>query len=89
MWRPVNDEDSPEGRIAAAASNLMLEMQERHLPDYADFRDRLRLFIERERLLTRLEERLLFFSDPYQDRNEEIHNRLREVNRELAPFLSR
>lgn len=58
------EEITPEGRVAAAARSIATKMSKdfsnRHahyqIPDYADFRDGLRIHIQRELLLARLEE---------------------------------
>lgn len=60
----IEHEDTPEGRIAAVAKSLCIQMadkrrdQHRALtePDYADFRDTLRPFIQRELLNARVDE---------------------------------
>lgn len=50
-------EATPEGRIAAAARSLMLKMGPfRNTPDYADFRDALGPYIEREILKAQFDE---------------------------------
>jgi len=60
----IDREESPAGRIAAVARSLCLhfEAERRRTgvgpsePDYADFRDVLRPFIERELILARIDE---------------------------------
>jgi hypothetical protein len=48
---------TPEDRIAAAARLIMVRMiGHRDVPDYADFRDLLRPYVEREILMGQLEE---------------------------------
>lgn len=51
-------EETPEGRIAAVARSLTIQMDEKYKrqPDYADFRDVLRPFIELELLRARVDE---------------------------------
>jgi len=60
----INHDDTPEGRIAAVCKSLMLQMENRHnktgvgpsVPDYADLRDVLKPFVERELLNARIDE---------------------------------
>jgi hypothetical protein len=54
----VHHEDTPEGRIAAVAKSLCIQMDKKlkREPDYADFRDVLRPFIKKEILNARIEE---------------------------------
>jgi len=60
----VHAEDTPEGRIAAVCKSLMTQMAEKYrkgrsgpsAPDYADFREVLRPFIQREILNARIDE---------------------------------
>jgi hypothetical protein len=49
---------TPEDRIAAVARTLTHKMYEEHsrLPDYADFRQALKPFIQREMVLARIDE---------------------------------
>jgi hypothetical protein len=53
------EEETPEGRIAAVARSLCLQMKQklnREQPDYADFRDVLRPFVQRELIRARIDE---------------------------------
>jgi hypothetical protein len=60
----IDHDATPEGRIAAVAKSLGIQMAESRRktgkgpsePDYADFRDVLRPFIQRELLLARIDE---------------------------------
>lgn len=60
----VHDDDTPEGRIAAVCKSLMLQMSDRHIktrsgpssPDYADLKEVLRPFVQRELLNARIDE---------------------------------
>ena len=54
----VHLDDTPEGRIAAVARSLCIQMQKKlkREPDYADFRDVLRPFLQRELLNARIDE---------------------------------
>jgi hypothetical protein len=60
----IRAEETPEGRIAAVARSLAIEIEERHArtgsgptePDYADYREALGPYIRRELLLARIEE---------------------------------
>ena len=54
----INAEATAEGRIAAVAKSLCYQMREKvkREPDYADFRDVLRPFIQREILMARADE---------------------------------
>jgi len=58
MKRRVLWETTPEARLAAAASNLVIDMSARlkHPPDFADYRDALQPYIAREILLARVAE---------------------------------
>jgi hypothetical protein len=60
----VNADSTPEGRLAAVARSLMIQMENNfrgtHVgpsePDYADFREALRPYVQRELLLARIDE---------------------------------
>lgn len=60
----INFDQTPEGRIAAVARSLCVQMAEKRKatgigpsePDYADFRDVLKPFIEREMINARIDE---------------------------------
>ncbi len=54
----VHHDDTPEGRIAAVARSLCIQMEKKSSrePDYADFRDVLRPFLQRELLNARIDE---------------------------------
>lgn len=54
----VHHDDTPEGRLAAVAKSLCLQMDDKfkRVPDYADFRDAMRAFVQREILNARIEE---------------------------------
>jgi hypothetical protein len=60
----IQHEDTPWGRVAAIARSLCIQMDEKYratqvgpsAPDYADFRDVLRPFIESELLKARIDE---------------------------------
>jgi hypothetical protein len=64
MLGRVHGDETPEGRLAAVARSLAVEMaNQQHQtgcgpsePDYADYRDALRPFIRRELLLARIDE---------------------------------
>ena len=53
-----DDQATAEGRIAAVAKSFLVQMRDKHRrdPDYADFRDVLRPFIQREMLRARIDE---------------------------------
>jgi hypothetical protein len=64
--RKNDNELTPEGRLAAVARELVVEMyhserlrrdglQYPNVPDYADFADRLRLYVRRELIQARLD----------------------------------
>lgn len=54
----VHHDETPEGRIAAVARSLCIQMEKKleRQPDYADFRDVLRPFLQRELLNARIDE---------------------------------
>jgi hypothetical protein len=54
----VHHDDTPEGRLAAVARSLAIQMEEKlnREPDYADYRDALRPFVRRELLNARIDE---------------------------------
>jgi hypothetical protein len=53
----VHHDDTPEGRIAAVARSLCVQMATKSRePDYADFRDVFRPFLQRELLNARIDE---------------------------------
>jgi hypothetical protein len=54
----INELATPEERIAAVAQSLCVQMRdkEKREPDYADFRDVLRPFIQKEILIARIAE---------------------------------
>jgi hypothetical protein len=60
----VRDMKTPEERLAAVARSLAIQMQDKLLdaeklkdvPDYADFRDKLRPYVRRELILARIDE---------------------------------
>ncbi len=53
----IREADTPEERLAAVAKSLVEQMERKdRVPDYADFRDALRPFVERELLLARIDE---------------------------------
>lgn len=93
MWRSVADEKTPEGRIAAAAANLMIEMRQtvKHEPDYADFRDRLKPYIERELITVRLRE--LARTEPgalsWEWRRAELRGQLEALERRIESIEGR
>jgi len=53
----IDYEPTPEGRLAVVARIAMTHVMEAHRePDYADFRDALKPFVERELILARIDE---------------------------------
>lgn len=54
----VHHDETPEGRIAAVTKSLCLQFERKfhREPDYADFRDVLRPFVQREILNARVDE---------------------------------
>ena len=54
----IHHDETPEGRIAAVARALCIQMEKKlqREPDYADFRDVLRPFLQRELLNVRVDE---------------------------------
>jgi hypothetical protein len=80
----THQEDTPEGRLAAVARSLMIKMEDRHNksrvgprePDYADFREALRPYVQRERVLAQIEEA----------RKTSVTARVKELASELAEW---
>jgi hypothetical protein len=81
-----NTEASPEGRLAAVARTLVMKMQNQKQgePDYADFRDALRPYVEREMLLARITEARHVASDCLTARVKQLAAELLEVNELIA-----
>ncbi|MGH9744735.1 MAG: hypothetical protein ACRD59_01325 [Candidatus Acidiferrales bacterium] len=80
----INHEDTPWGRLAAVARSLCLQMDKKHRatkrgpsqPDYADFREVFRPFIERELLRARIDE-------ARKTSGRVLTDRMRELEKEL------
>lgn len=76
----IEHEDTPEGRIAAVAKSLCIQMADKRRderraltePDYADFRDVLRPFIQREILTARIDEARKTLGSTLTDRVREL-----------------
>jgi len=99
----IDGEKTPEGRLAAVAMSVILQMQLRALedaacrscgriaalrqPDYADFRDAMRPFIERELLLARINEARSGNGKLLTSRIQELCADLAELNRQLPDAL--
>lgn len=82
----VGKEDTPEGRLAAVAQSLRIQMARKYRsrgnrgpqePDYADFCEALRPFVQRELVLARIQEARRESADL-------LTNRIRELAVELA-----
>lgn len=54
----IHEDQTAEGRIAAVAKSFLVQMRDKYKrdPDYADFRDVLRPFVQREMLRARIDE---------------------------------
>lgn len=77
----IEYEATPEGRLAAVAKITLLRAAEaKRQPDYADFRDALRPFVERELILARIEEARKAAGIRLTDRVKELAKELAEVN---------
>jgi hypothetical protein len=80
----IQQEETPEARIGAAARSLVIKMRDEFNrtntgpcePDYADFREGLRPFIKRELLMARIEEARKYGA-------KFVTARVAELNREL------
>ena len=57
--------ETPEGRLAAVAKSLITQMRDKHKrdPDYADFRDVLKPFVQREIIRARIDEARKTYGD--------------------------
>ena len=82
----ITTEASPEGRLAAVARTLAMKMKDgqRGDPDYADFRDALRPYVQREILLARITEARHVASDCLTARVKQLAAELLEVNELIA-----
>jgi hypothetical protein len=88
-------ENTPEGRIAAVARALVLEMWETHVnkrfgpekPDMVDFREAFRPFIKRELLMARIEEARTLSGRALTGRIKELAAELEEVNKSIPAEL--
>jgi len=77
----IEHEPTPEGRLAAVAKTIMLRTAEaKRECDYADFRDALRPFVERELILARIDEARKAAGERLTDRVGELAMELIEVN---------
>lgn len=77
----IEREPTPEGRLAAVAKTIMLRaVEEKRECDYADFRDALRPFVERELVLARIDEARKSAGERLTDRVGELAMELIEVN---------
>lgn len=74
----IDSEATPEGRLAAVARSLALRLaKDKREPDYADYRDALRPFVQRELILARIEE-------ARKAHGVRLTNRIQELTMELA-----
>jgi hypothetical protein len=80
-------EQTPEGRIAAVAKSIAVRMRAdlRREPDYADYREALRPYIQRELLLARIAEARHSFGETLTVRMRELALQLEAINQELPP----
>lgn len=91
----LQHENSPEGRLAAVARALVLEMWDTHIhrqfgpekPDTHDFREALRPFVKIELLLARIEEARKLSGRVLTERVKELSQELVEARRGLPPGL--
>src|SRR5262245_58109249 len=87
----IASEKTPEGRLAAVAMSLARRMREAFLksgqgpgePDYADYRDALRPFVERELLLARIDEARNTHHKAISARMHELTVQLNKLNAQL------
>jgi len=91
----IKYDDSPEGRIAAVAITLCVNFEDNHNrtgigpkhPDYADFRDAMRPFIQREVLKARIDEARKTQSRIITDRVLELAKELAVVEAQIPKEL--
>lgn len=81
----IDQDATPEGRLAAVARSLAIRMAGRKKePDYADYRDALRPFVKRELLLARIEEARQSSGAVLTARVAELAKELDEVNSQIT-----
>jgi len=87
----TEQEKTPEGRLAAVAKSLAIRMETKYRqsgvgpsqPDYADYRDAFRPYLQRELLLARIEEARHTSAARITARVEELARELRECEKQL------
>jgi hypothetical protein len=88
----TEQEKTPEGRLAAVARSLAIRMEKKHRqsggvgprePDYADFRDAFRPYLQRELLLARIDEARHTNARAITARVEELARELRECEESI------
>jgi hypothetical protein len=87
----IQDEETPEGRLAAVAHSLAIQMQKCFAekcfgpsqPDFADYREALRPFVKRELIMVRIDEARKVSGRVLTERIRELAAELMEVNRTL------
>jgi hypothetical protein len=83
----IHNEGTPEGRLAAVAQSLRIQIQERYRvagcgpvePDYADFAKAFRPYIQRELLMARIDEARSISNKQLTVRMEELTVQLEEL----------
>lgn len=80
----IEREATPEARLAAVAKSLEVKMEgNRKRPDYADYRDALRPYIQRELILVKIEEARHAAGANLTARVRELAKELAEVNERI------
>jgi len=91
MHRIADRRNTPEERLAAVAANLRESFLARYShersgptePDYADFRDALRPYVQQELLFARIDERRKMCGDVVSSRMEVLQRELLEVQQQI------
>lgn len=87
----IASEPTPEGRLAALAFSIGVQMRdhEKKDPDYADFRDAMRPFVKRELILARLEDLRQTTGATLTLRTAELAKELLDLNKQIAEISDR
>lgn len=87
----ISSEPTPEGRLAAVSFSVAIQMRdhEKKEADYADYRDCMRPFVQRELILARLEELRKTTSAIMTIRVAELAKELAEVSAQIAQISDR
>lgn len=87
----ITSDPTPEGRLAAVVKSVFIQMRdhERKDPDYADFRDCMRPFLQREIILARMEELCKTTGATMTMRVDELAKELLEVSAKIHEMSDR